>query len=140
MLRKTKLLLQEGEFTLRLGNGTSVAAAAVGEVHLVFNNKFLILNNVYYVPNFFRNIISYSRLSEQLFTIFSFINSMIISRNSVDICSGNLENGLYVLYPYETVTLNTEMFKLAQLKSIRRLKYHTTQKPICGILDLAILV
>ena len=118
MLRKTRVL-QEDEFTLRHGNGTSVAAAAVGEVHLVFNNKFLILNNIYYVPNFFRNIISFSRLSEQLFTISSSFNSMIISRNGLNICSANLKNGLYVLYPYETVTLNTEMFKLAQPKSIK---------------------
>ena len=58
VLRKTKAL-RDGELTLRLENGTSVAAVVVGEVHLVFDNKFLILNNVYYVPNFCRNIISF---------------------------------------------------------------------------------
>ena len=47
---------------------------------------------------------------------------MIISRNGVNICSANLENGLYVLYPFETINHNTELFKVAEPKSIKKAK------------------
>ena len=120
-LSKTREL-REGEISLKLGNGSSVSAAAVGEAHLVFNNKFLVLKNVLYVPNFSRNIISISRLIEQCNNISISSNAMIISRNGVNICSANLENGLYVLYPFETINLNTELFKVAEPKSIKKAK------------------
>ena len=32
------------------------------------------------------------------------------------------KNGLYVLYPYEAITFNTELFKTAQPKSIKKQK------------------
>ena len=38
--------LNEGELSLKLGNDDKVAAEAVGEVHLAFRNKFLVLLGV----------------------------------------------------------------------------------------------
>ena len=120
-LKKTKEF-QDGELTFRVENGESVSAKAVGEVCLVFNNKFLILNNVYYVPNISRNIISISQLCEQLFTISFNNNAIVIYRNGMEICSACLKNGLYVLYPYESFNFNTEMFRVAKPISNKRQK------------------
>ena len=49
-------------------------------------------NNVYFIPGFQRNLISISRLFEQLFDISFYSKFVIISRNSVNIFSTNLEN------------------------------------------------
>ena len=40
----------------------------------------------------------------------------------MDICTANLENGLYVLYLYKTINYNTELFKVAQTRSIKKAK------------------
>ena len=47
-----------------MGNGESVSAEAVGEVRLKFGNKYLLLDNVYFIPNISRNLISVSQLYE----------------------------------------------------------------------------
>ena len=80
--------------SMRVGNGAMVLAKAVGEVRLLFNNKFLVLNNVYYIPGFRRNLISVSRLYEQLFKVSFNDKVVIISRKGLNICSGILDNGL----------------------------------------------
>ena len=54
--------LRAKEFTLQVGNGEFVSAEAVGEVRLQFGNKFLLLDNVYFIPNISRNLISVSEL------------------------------------------------------------------------------
>ena len=126
-LKKTKEL-QDGDLTLRVGKGESVSAKAVGEVRLVFNNKFLILNNVYYVPNILRNIILISQLCEQLLTISFNNNAIVIYRNDMEICSTCLKNGLYVLYPYESFNFNIEMFRVAKPISNKRQKVSSDDK------------
>ena len=109
--------LADGEQTMRVGTGEVVSVRAVGVVKLYFRNKFLILDNVYYIPCFRRNLISVSRLFEQMFNV-SFNNNYVnISRNGLNICSTHLENGLYTLRPNEKSLLNTEMFKVEQPKA-----------------------
>ena len=54
---------------LRVENGESVSTEAVGEVRLQFGNKFLLLDNVYFIPNISRNLISVSELYKQSFSI-----------------------------------------------------------------------
>ena len=105
-LRKTREL-RDGELTFLDVNGEFISAKVVGEVRLVFNNKFMILNNVYYVSNILRNIISISQLCEQLFTISFNNNRIVIYRNSMKICSACLKNWLYILYPHKSFHFNT---------------------------------
>ena len=90
--------LAKGDFTFRVGNGDLVSASALGDVKLyVENNKSLFLNNVYFVPRFIRNLIYISRLYEQFYSV-SFNNkSVIISRKGLDIYSGFIVNGLYMI-------------------------------------------
>ena len=56
---------------MKVGNGARVSAKAVGELRLHFReNKFLVLNNVYFILDIRRNLISVAKLFEQLFKVY----------------------------------------------------------------------
>lgn len=114
--------LSDGELTMRVGNGATISAKAVRTARLSFEEKFLILNNVYFIPNFSRNLISISKLHEQCYGISFNGNVITVSRNGLEICHGCLVDRLYVLSPYENVSYNTEPFKVANPKSNKRQK------------------
>ena len=69
--------LIDGDHVLRVRNGNRVSAKAVGAVRLNFKNKYLFLENVYFIPGFTRNLISISKLFKQSFAL-SFCNNKII--------------------------------------------------------------
>ena len=108
--------LADGECSMVVGNGADVSTVAVGAVHLELGNKFLVLNNVYCIPEFKRNLISVSKLYEQLFTVSFDNNPTVISRNGLNICHANNENGLYILRPNKRMLLNTELFRVEHPK------------------------
>ena len=92
----SKRKLADGEVTMRVGSGQIISAAAVGTTRLEFEkNKFLILENVYYIPGFSRNLISVSMLHEQGFKISFNNNSIVISKYVFDICSTKSEGRHY---------------------------------------------
>ena len=93
--------LADRDVTMRVGNGQVISAKVVGVTRLNFRNKFLVLNNLFFIPGFGRNLISVSMLHEQLFNISFINNEIVISRNGLDICHAKAENGLYVLRPTE---------------------------------------
>ena len=108
------------DVTMRVGSGEVVSAKVVGVARLNFRNKFLVLNTVFFILGFKRNLIYVSMLNEQLFSI-SFINNEIfISRNGLDICYEKLENGLYILWLTKQSLNNSELFKVEQPKSNKR--------------------
>ena len=113
--------LSEGSFTMRVRTGDAVSAKVVGDSKLNFNNSYLCLNGVLYIPGFRRNLMSVTKLMEHGFSV-SFNNkSVIISRNGLNICTGNSENNLYVLRPLmHDSLLNTEMFKIERSKTKRQ--------------------
>ena len=86
--------LADRDVTMRVGSGEVVSAKAVGVARLNFRNKFLILNNEFFIPSFRRNLISVSMLHEQLFSISFINNEIVISRNGLDICHAKPENRL----------------------------------------------
>ena len=108
--------LADGECSMVVGNGADVSGVAVGAVCLELGNKFLVLNNVYCIPGFRRNLISVSKLYEQLFTVSIYNNQIVISRNGLNICHANNENGLYILRPNKRTLLNTELFRVEHPK------------------------
>ena len=81
LTRARKLKLKE--FILRVGNRESALAEAVREARLVFGNKYLLLNNVYFILNFRRNLISISELYKKSFVICFNDNEILILGNSV---------------------------------------------------------
>ena len=114
--------LADRNVTTRVGSGEVVSAKAVGVARLNFMNKFLVLNNVFFILGFRRNLISVSMLHEQLFSISFINNEIVISRNCLDICHAIPENGLYVLRPTERSLNNSELFKVEHPKSNKRQK------------------
>ena len=95
---------------MRVGSGQIVSAAAVGTTRLEFKkNKFLVLENVYYIP-WFINIINVSMLHEQGFKISFNNNSIVISRYGFKICSTKSIDGLYKLQAKEKSVYNSELF------------------------------
>ena len=108
--------LADGECSMVVGNGAEVLAIAVGAVRLELGNKFLVLNNVYCIPELRRNLISVSKLYEQLFAVSFYNNQIVISRNGLNICHASNENGLYILRPNKRTLLNTEMFRVEHPK------------------------
>ena len=110
------------DVTMRVGSGEVVPAKAVGVARLNFRNKFLVLNNVFFIHGFRRNLIYVSMLHEQLFSISFISNEIVISRNGLDICHAKLENRLYVLRLTERSLNNSELFKVEHPKSNKRQK------------------
>ena len=86
----------------------------MGDARLVIENKYLVLNNVYFIPGFYRNLIPISKLHEQSYGILFYENGIVISRNGLDICHACMENRLYILKPYEQISLNTDLFNVAK--------------------------
>ena len=114
--------LTDRDVTMRVGSGEVVSAKAVGVARLNFRNKFFVLNNVFFILGFRRNLIFVSMLHEQLFSIYFINNEIVISRNCLDICHAKPENGLYVLRPTERSLNNLELFKVEHSKSNKRQK------------------
>lgn len=65
---------------MKMGNGAVVSTLVVEVVRLHFQNKFFILKNVYFVPRFNRNLISISKLVEQLFGIHLIIIRLLFQK------------------------------------------------------------
>ena len=99
-----------------VGYGADVSAVVVGAVRLELGNKFLVLNNVYCILGFRRNLISVCKLYEQLFTVSFDNNQIVISRNGLNICHANNENGLYILRLNKRTLLNTELIRIEHPK------------------------
>ena len=114
--------LADKDATMRAGNGEVISAKAVGVVRLNLRNKFLDLNNLFFIPGFRRNLIYVSRLHEKLFSISFINNEIVISRNGLDICHAKPENALYVLRLTERSLNDSELFKVEHPKSNKRQK------------------
>ena len=111
--------LADRDVTMRVSSGKVVSAKAEGVARLNFRNKFLVLNNVFFIPGFRRNLISVSMLHEQLFSISFINNEIVISRNGLDIFYAKPKNGLHVL---RLTKNNSELFKVEHPKSNKRQK------------------
>jgi len=101
--------LSKDEFNFRWGNGASVSATAVGSIKLIFENSFIVLNNVYYVPVFGKNLISVARLIEQGYSL-DFNNDVIqILKNGFMITSTVMINNLFYIKPNIPTICDTEL-------------------------------
>ena len=94
----------------------------MGELRLQFGNKFLLLDNIYFILNISKNLISVFELYKQSFSIIFNYNEIIILRNNVQIYYAKLENGLYILRTFEPESNHTEIFRVAKPKCNKRQK------------------
>ena len=97
--------LRPNEVTLKLGNGASVAAKAIGSTSVDLLDHILLLDDVLYVPNAFKNIISISSLTSKGY-------EFLFGRDVCKIYFGNELVGMgYVihgLYYVDNITDNIE--------------------------------
>ena len=98
--------LSEDEIIITMGNSSRVAAKAVGDVHLSYSDRILVLRDVLYVPSFRKNLISVSKLFLNGYFIF-FGRDVVIYRNDEVICSGTLVNNLYTIDFARTARIST---------------------------------
>ena len=115
--------------------GARVSATTVGTVRLPFvNNKYLLLNNIYFISDFKRNLILVSKLHEQFASISFDINPVTIYKNGMTICSGYVDNGIYFIQPIFNNLLQIEMFNVAKPSSKRQKRFlMMIMTHICGI-------
>ena len=97
--------MRPNEVTLKLENGASVAAKAIGSTSIDLLDHILLLDNVLYVPNAFKNIISISSLTRKGY-------EFLFGRDVCKIYFGNELIGMgYVihgLYYVDNITNNIE--------------------------------
>ena len=78
---------------MHVGNGATVSVKVIWA-------RYLDLENVYFILNFSRNMISISVLAEQSFGLSFNNNKIFVSKNDLILFYANLEDGLYILNPY----------------------------------------
>jgi hypothetical protein len=96
--RKSKSL-EDGDFCFKWGDGSVVSAKAVGSVTLSFEDRFLNLNNVYYVPSIGKNLISVAQLLEQDYYLKFIKNGIRISFSNSFVTDACMKNGLFYINP-----------------------------------------
>ena len=105
---------KEKEFSLRVRNRESVLVEAVGEARLVFEHKFLLLDNVYFIPNISKNLISVYELYKQSFSICFNYNEIIILRNGVQIVVLNWRIG-FIFYMFLNLKVIIHIYGILDL-------------------------
>ncbi|KAL0402107.1 UNVERIFIED_CONTAM: hypothetical protein Slati_4240600 [Sesamum latifolium] len=90
--------LSKDEMILRLGDGKTVAAEAVGSLSLVVSNHIRIdLKDCYFVPSMVKNIISIPMLDSDGYKFLIDKNCFYLVHEDVYHILGTLANGLYIL-------------------------------------------
>ena len=86
-----------------------MSVSAVGDIRVNLDSfRHLDLIDVYYVPQFKRNLISVSCLNKFGYSV-TFNKDFIISKNNKFIYKGTLENGLFFLHKNISHLLDTEL-------------------------------
>ena len=102
-------MLRDGEICIFLGDATRVAVVAVGTINLSFgSDRNLVLNNCLYVPSFRRNLISVSKLAKDGYNV-CLDHDVTIMMNKRIICSGTLQDNLYILNPIQPTLQSREI-------------------------------
>ena len=73
-----------------------------------------------------------SRLYEQFIVVSFDIDSVSLSKNGINIFSGFVDDDLYFVKPIFNETLQTKMFKVAEL-TLKRRKASNENETYCGI-------
>ena len=111
--------LNEGKLFLTLADGRRIPVVAVGVFNLCFDSKVLILEDCLYVPNVHRNLISATYLGKYGYYVI-LKDNVVIKKDKVFICSGNIVDGLYILTPDKHELYNFELDNNSHVKSLKR--------------------
>ena len=118
--------LNEGEVFLTLADGSKIPVVAIGVCNLCFESRVLILEDCLYVPNFCRNLISVTYLGKHGYYVI-LKDNVVIKKDKVFICSGNIVDSLYILTPDKHELYNSELDHNSHVKSLKR-KFPSTNE------------
>ena len=104
---------------LTLADGSRIPIVAVGVFNLCVNSRVLILKDCLYVPNIRRNLISATYLDKHGYCVI-LKDSVVIKKDKVFICSGNIVDGLYILTPDKHELYNSKLDNDSHVKSLKR--------------------
>ena len=110
---------------LTLANESRIPVVAVGVFNLCFESRVLILENCLYVPNVRRNLISATYLGKHGYYVI-LKDNVVIKKDKVFICYGNIVDGLYILIPNKHELYNFELDNDSHVKSLKR-KFPSTR-------------
>ena len=110
--------LNEGELFLTLADGGKIPVVAIGVFNLCFDSRFLILEDCLYVPNVRRNLISATYLGRHGYCVI-LKDNVVIKKDKVFICSGNIVDGLYIINPNKHELYNSELDNNSHVKSLK---------------------
>ena len=111
--------MNKGKLFLTLADRSKISVVAVGVFNLCFNSRVLILKDCLYVPNIRRNLISATYLGNHGYCVI-LKDSIVIKKDKVFICFGNIVDGLYILTPNKHELYNSELDNNSHVKSLNR--------------------
>ena len=104
---------------LTLADGSKIPIVAVKVFNLCFGSRVLILKDYLYVPNVCGNIISATYLGKHGYYVI-LKDNVVIKKDKVFICSGNIVDGLYILTPDKHVLYKSKLDNNSHVKSLKR--------------------
>ena len=104
---------------LTLADGSRIPVVTVGVFNLCFGPRVLILEDCLYVPNVCRNLISATYLGKHGYCVI-LKDNVVIKKDEVFICSGNIVDGLYILTPDKHQLYNFLLDNNSLVKSLKR--------------------
>ena len=104
---------------LTLADGSKIPVVVVGVFNLCFDSRILILEDCLYVPNVRRNLISATYLGKHGYCAI-LKDNVVIKKDKVFICSGNIVDSLYILTPDKHELYNSELDNNSHVKSLKR--------------------
>ena len=85
---------------------------------MCFNSRVLILKDYLYVPNVCRNLISATYLGKHWYCVI-LKDNVVIKKDEMFICYGNIVDGLYILTPDKQELYNSELHNKSPIKSLK---------------------
>ena len=104
---------------LTLDARSRILVVVVGVFNLYFYSRVLILEDCLYVPNVRRNLISTTYLGKHGYCAI-LKDNVVIKKDKMFICFGNIMDGLYILTPYKHELYNSELDNDSHVKSLKR--------------------
>ena len=111
--------LNEGDLFLTLADGSKIPVVAVSVYNLCFESRVLILEDCLYVPNVHRNLISATYLGKHGYCVI-LKDNVVIKKDKVFICSGNIVDGIYILTSDKHELYNSKLDNNSHVKSLKR--------------------
>ena len=102
-----------------MADGSRIPVVPVGVFNLCFKSRVLILEDCLYVPNIHRNLIFATYLGKHGYCVM-LKDNVVIKKDKVFICFGNIVYGLYILTPDKHKLYNYELDNNSHVKSLKR--------------------